>query len=74
MRPQEVGKLRQEIYAMENEQKDPSRASRLLVPRLIYKYFWLIDYCQTVNDSQMINEILLKMKILDTNVYNMYVK
>lgn len=74
MRPQEVGKLQQEIYAMENEQKDPSRASRLLVPRLIYKYFWLIDYCQTVNDSQMINEILLKMKILDTNVYNMYVK
>ena len=74
MRSQEVGKLKQEIYAMENEQKDPSRASELLVPRLIYKYFWLIDYCQTTNDRQLINEILLKIKILDTNVYNLYVK
>ncbi|MCR5495549.1 MAG: hypothetical protein K6F15_07935 [Treponema sp.] len=74
MRSQEVGKLKQEIYAMENENKDPSRSSPMLIPRLIYKYFWLIDYCQSINDSQLINEVLLKIKILDTNVYNQYVK
>lgn len=74
LKPQEVAKLRQEIYAMENEHKDPSRDSELLVPRLINKYFWLIDYCQTVNDTRLINEILLKIKILDTDIYKMYVK
>ncbi len=74
LKPQEVAKLRQEIYAMENEHKDPSRDSELLVPRLINKYFWLVDYCQTVNDTRLINEILLKIKILDTDIYRMYVK
>lgn len=59
---------------MENEHKDPSRSTSLQVPRLIYKYFWLIDYCQSINDTQLINEILLKIKILDTDVYNHYVK
>ena len=37
-------------------------------------YFWLIDYCQAQNDSKLINETLLKIKILDTTVYNLYVK
>lgn len=74
LKPQEVAKLRQEIYAMENEHKDPSRDSELLVPRLINKYFWLIDYSQGVNDSRLINEILLKIKILDTDIYRQFVR
>ncbi len=74
LKPQEVARLRQEIYAMENEHKDPSRDSEILIPRLINKYFWLVDYCQTVNDSRLISEILLKIKILDTDIYNMYVR
>lgn len=74
LKPQEVARLRQEIYAMENEHKDPSRDSELLVPRLINKYFWLIDYSQSANDTRLINEILLKIKILDTEIYRMYVK
>lgn len=74
MRSQEIGKLKQEIYALENEQKDPSRSSELLTPRLINMYFWLIDYCQIQNDNKLVNETLLKIKILDTTVYNLYVK
>ncbi len=74
LRSQEVGKLKQDIYALENEFKDPSRSSELQIPRLINMYFWLIDYCQEAHDEQLINEILLKIKILDTNIYNLYVK
>lgn len=74
MRSQEIGKLKQEIYSLENEQKDPARTTEILVPRLINMYFWLIDYCQTQNDSKLISETLLKIKILDTTVYNLYVK
>ncbi|WP_288907051.1 hypothetical protein [uncultured Treponema sp.] len=74
MKSQEIGRLKQEIYALENEQKDPSRSTEILTPRLINMYFWLIDYCQAQNDSKLINETLLKIKILDTTVYNLYVK
>ena len=75
LRSQEVGKLRQEIYALENEQKDPSCDFQILTPRLINMYFWLIDHYVQNNDNQrLINEILLKIKILDTNIYNSYIK
>ncbi|MCI6323166.1 hypothetical protein [Treponema porcinum] len=74
MKSQEIGRLKQEIYALENEQKDPSRSTEILTPRLINMYFWLIDYCQAQNDSKLINETLLKIKIIDTTVYNLYVK
>lgn len=75
LRSQEVGKLRQDIYALENEQKDPSCDLQTLTPRLINMYFWLIDHYVQNNDNQrLINEILLKIKILDTNIYNSYIK
>lgn len=74
MKAREVSRLRQEIYALETEQKDPSRVTPFHTPRLLNLYFWLIDYCQSASDDKLINEILLKIKILDTSVYNLYVK
>ena len=70
----EFGKLKQAIFALENEIKDASEQSRLvLVPRLINHYFWLIDHYINVNDDKTrINEVLLKIKLLDTDVYNRY--
>ncbi len=74
MKSREVSRLRQEIYALENEQKDPSRTTPLHTPRLLNLYFWLVDYCQSAEDDKLISEILLKIKILDTSIYNLYVK
>ena len=74
MKSREVSRLRQEIYALENESKDPSRVTEYHTPRLLNLYFWLIDYCQSASDDKLINEILLKIKILDTSIYNLYVK
>ena len=72
---QEVGRLKQNIYAMENEFKDPSCNSAVLIPKLLNNYFWLIDhYVLTHEDVHKINEILLKIKILDSNIYAVYVK
>ncbi len=71
---QEVSRLRQEIYALENEYKDPSRKEELMAPRLINLYFWFIDWCLEVGESAPLNEILLKIKILDMEVYNLYCK
>jgi len=74
LRALEFGKLKQAIYAIENEIKDaPAETRSLLVPRLINHYFWLIDHYVNVNDDKArINEVLLKIKLLDTDVYNRY--
>lgn len=75
LRSTEIGKLNQEIYAMENELRDPSSNSAILTPKLINKYFWLIDYYVRLADgSTKINEKLLRIKILDRNIYDLYVK
>ncbi len=74
LRALEFGKLKQAIYALENEIKDTTAENRsILVPRLINHYFWLIDHYVNVNDEKTrINEVLLKIKLLDTDVYNRY--
>lgn len=75
LRPQEAGKLKQEIYALENEMKDPSCDTAVLTPRLINLYFWLIDHYVSSNDTgRQVSEVLLKLKILDPAIYSMYVK
>jgi hypothetical protein len=75
LRGQEVGKLKQEIYAKENENKNPINDSKILIPKLINMYFWLIDhYVQTKDSGRKINEILLKIKIIDRDIYDLYIK
>jgi len=71
----EFGILRQRIYARENELRDPACNATLIVPRLINMYFWLIDYYVRIeNGSEKINEILLRIKLLDRNIYDLCVK
>lgn len=72
---QEVGRLKQNIYAMENEFKDPGCNTDILVPDLLNNYFWLIDhYVLTHESTSKVNEILLKIKILDSSIYETYIK
>lgn len=75
LRSQEVTKLRQDIYALENEMKEPGSDEANIKPRLINLYFWLIDYYgQTADNSRKINEVLLRIKILDQNIFKLYSK
>lgn len=70
----EAGKLRQSIYQLENELKENQESRATLVPRLINRYFWLIDYCMTAKeDKAKIDEILLKIRLLDVSVYKQYI-
>lgn len=72
---QEVGKLKQDIYSMENEIKNPYSDQDILTPRLLACYFRLIDqYVMKSNNNILINEVLLKIKILDSNIYDLYVR
>ena len=75
LKAQEVSRLKQEIYACENEMKDPTCNSELLTPRLCNLYFWLIDhYSMNTEDTSRINEILMRIKILDPVIYSLYAK
>ena len=74
MKYQEIVKLKQEIYALENEQKAPTKANNLITPRLINLYFWLIDLCRANNDAKLISQTLLRIKILAPDIYNLYCK
>lgn len=72
---QEVARLKKDIYAMENEIKDPSCNSEILIPRMLNCYFWLMDHYDLAKENQAkINEVLLRIKLLDSAVYEMYVK
>ena len=72
----ELGKLKQSIYMLENELREKNvKNKKILVPRLINYYFWLIDHYMngTVEESK-IDEILLRIKLLDEKIYNRYIR
>ena len=72
----ELGKLRQSIYMLENElrEKNPEN-KKLLVPRLINYYFWLIDhYMNGTVERSKVDEILLRIKLLDEKIYDRYIR
>lgn len=69
----EVARLAKNIYQLENEYKDPGCNAEILVPKLLNSYFWLIDHYILKHESvHKINEVLLKIKILDSQIYEAY--
>lgn len=71
----ELGKLKQSIFTLENELrgKSGSLGEGLLVPRLINRYVWLIDHYEHIKaDPALIEETMLKIKIVDPAVYERY--
>lgn len=74
LRAIEIGKLKQSIFALENEVKLHPEDGGTLVPRLINRYFWLIDHYVNANeDKARVDETLLKIKLLDPAVYERYI-
>ena len=72
LRPLELGKLRQSIYALEKQVVE-NPEGKSIVPRLINRYFWLIDHYVSIKDSRAkIDELLVKIKLLDQQVYELY--
>jgi len=73
LKPLEFGKLKQAIYQLEKECRTPGGARELLVPRLLNRYFWLIDHYMSTNEPrERIDEVLGKIRELDPRVHNEY--
>jgi len=75
LKPIEFGRLKQSILAMETECRgNPSRGAALK-PRLINRYFWLIDYYDVKQeDPDLREEVLLKIRAADPEIYERYVQ
>jgi tetratricopeptide (TPR) repeat protein len=75
----ELGKLKQSIFTLENEvrvktgNKTEDPGVGLKKPRLINRYLWLIDHYEHVKaEPALIEETMLKIKIVDSAVYERY--
>jgi tetratricopeptide (TPR) repeat protein len=69
----ELGRLKQSIFSLENEIRSGQGNNNLLRPRLINRYFWLIDHYENARaDPGMIEETMLKIKIIDPAIYERY--
>jgi hypothetical protein len=87
LRPLEYGRLRQSIFELEQSlglsatgegiilsAPDEDVAPAALVPRLINRYFWLIDhYVATREEQSKVDDVLLRLKALDLRVYRRFV-
>ncbi len=66
----EYGRLRQSIFSLENQFDEDEEQRPNLAPKLINRYFWLIDhYIHTGEDRDKIEEVLLKVKRINPSVY-----
>jgi len=73
LRSIEYGKLKQSIYALERELREGRSQRGLVEPRLINRYFWLIDhYVATGEDAGKVDEVLLKLRALNDRIYRQY--
>lgn len=73
LRSIEYGRLRQSIYELERELREGTGDAELVKPRLINRYFWLIDhYVATKEAPGKIEEVKLKIRSVDSDVYDKY--
>ena len=73
LKQMEVGRLKQSIFSLEAEYGANPGRREILKPRLLNRYFWLIDhYENSREDPSLIEETLLKIKVTDPDIYQRY--
>jgi hypothetical protein len=82
LKPVEAGRLKQSILSLENEYRLQSsngknEKNKLLKPKLLNRYFWLIDHYGNNRDNPsvpgMIDETMIKIKFIDPVIYGHYI-
>ncbi|MCL2442011.1 MAG: hypothetical protein FWD13_00915 [Treponema sp.] len=69
----EAGRLKQSIFSLQAEYESNPARRDFIKPRLLNQYFWLIDYYEIKReDTSLIEETLLKIKVTDPDIYKMY--
>jgi tetratricopeptide (TPR) repeat protein len=75
LKPLELGKLKQAIYQLSKELREPGAPREILVPRLANRYIWLIEHELGAGEPrERIDEVLEKIRELDPRVHRDYVR
>src|SRR5262249_22949137 len=75
LRSIEYGKLLQIVYNLERELMEGPGSRDLILPKLLVKYFWLVDhYSRSQEDRKRLHEVLLKIRSLAPKIYEQYTK
>lgn len=75
LRAIEIGNLKKSTFELETRRDEPGNNMAQIKPRLINHYFWLIDYYVMANEARSyIQDVLLKIRYLDQNIYDEYLK
>jgi tetratricopeptide (TPR) repeat protein len=70
----EFGKLKQSIFNLESELSENQKKQPYVLPRLFTRYFWLIDHYVCVKeDRKKIEDVLKKIRNLDSTLYEKYI-
>lgn len=70
----ESSRLNSSLYQLENDARESAGKARLLKPRLLNRYFWILDHYASANaEKARIDQILLKIRLLDEDIYKQYV-
>jgi tetratricopeptide (TPR) repeat protein len=73
LKPVELGRLKQAVLTLENELRSRQDGNELVKPRLINRYFWLIDHYEHVRDKgDLVEQTMLKIQCIDPAVYELY--
>ncbi|MDR0463556.1 MAG: hypothetical protein LBG94_00405 [Treponema sp.] len=73
LKQMEAGRLKQSIFSLEAEYESNPARRGIIKPKLLNHYFRLIDYYEASReDSSLVEETLLKIKVTDPDIYNMY--
>jgi len=75
LKQMEAGRLKQSIFEMEAEYESSPARRDIIKPRLLNHYFRLVDYYEITHEkSSVIEEVLLKIKLKDPDIYNLYTR
>lgn len=73
LKPLEVGQLKQSIFSLKYELRENPKQRNLLLPRLLNRYFWLIDHLISIKEQRSkIEEVFLDIKLLDEKIFELY--
>ena len=74
LRSLEYGKLKQSIFSFESRLEEEGKKENYIEPRLINRYFWLIDHYISSGDSRdKVDDVLKRLGKLNHSIYEQYI-
>jgi hypothetical protein len=71
--PSEIARLNSSMFQLENELRENPSQAEAIKPRLLNRYFWLADYYKAIGaENARIEKILLKIRLLDEDIFQQY--